>query len=310
MKLLFLAALFLTACTGRTNRLPRQVQAERTAAPEIGPRTDTANIAATPATLLDSVEGILDHERWMRNELIALLEHSTPPQADSLFISADYHFFATPAADSLLRTISPLVERSCGGGEPLPSDSAVIARLLASGIAIESVGEGEVEPRTERYYYYRIFRPYLTPETERFARLWADNDTQFYEDAGMVPTIDELYCRCLRWEEFLNDYPHSDYRPQVSEQYNFYMENLLFCTLDNTPTFDWMWEEGRVKNTKIENYWLEELLKLEQYGRESRTYGILEQYLTALAAQDYCYSDDLKAQITLLFRWMDPAEGL
>lgn len=319
MKLLpetLLAMLLLAACAGRPTRPadrstpppPATVLNQIAAAHTVDPTPDGADsdrMTPEAADLLGRIEPFLEAEKRMRTALVDRLERSSPAEADSLFVAGDYLFLTTSAGDSLLHAIAPLVERCCGGGKLLPSDSTVIGRLLASGIAIESIGEGEVEPRTERYYYYRIFRPYLTPETERYARLTADNDTQFCEDAGLTPSLETLYLRSLRWEEFLDDYPRTRYRPLIAESYKLYMQNLLFCWYDNTTTFEWEWGNDSRVYGMIEDYWLEELRPLLQTGPGSRTRAILEQYLTALEAQDYLYTESFEADITALFDWID-----
>lgn len=253
--------------------------------------------------LLDSVERLLAAEKAMRAALVRRLEHASPAQADSLYLARDYRFLDTPACDSLRPILFRLADRCSAWGEPLPGDSLLLARLAASGIVFESIGEGELEARTERYYYYRIFRPYLTPETERLARLLADNDTLLFADAGLCLTPDELYRRCLAWERFLADYPRSAYRQQVQQQYTRYMQNLLFCTADNTPTFEWTWDDQRQcrRPGRIYDYTLGEIRVLVRDGDPSHTQRIVRLYLDLLAAQDYRYSESLEQAVTALY---------
>lgn len=335
LPLLFLLA--LTACTGRSRRAATTTTTASslsTASPLSAAAASDTGIAPQPtqapvppdtlatgapsgncgtpdnyadrsgfAPLLDSVEHLLIVEKAMRAALVRRLEHATPAQADSLYLARGYRFLDTPACDPLRPILFRLADRCSAWGEPLPCDSLLLARLAASGIVFESIGEGELEARTERYYYYRIFRPYLTPETERFARLLADNDTLLFADAGLCLTPDELYRRCLAWERFLADYPRSAYRQQVQQQYTRYLQNLLFCTADNTPTFEWTWDDERQcrRPRRIFDYTLGEIRALVRDGDPSHTQRIVRHYLDLLAAQDYRYSESLEQAVAALY---------
>lgn len=298
-----LLLLALAACTGRSRQAAPAP--DKDASPQLTHAAvppDTLPEAARPGgpgLPADSVGHLLATERAMRAALIERLERATPAEADSIFLARRYRFIDTPAYASLEPILFRLADRCAAWGEPLPGDSLLLEQLAVSGIVIESIGEGEMEARTERYYYYRIFQPYLTPETERFARLLADNDTQFFADAGLCVSLDELYRRCLAWERFLSDYPRSGYRPQIQEQYSFYMQNLLFCTADNTPTFDRFRDGGG--NPRIYDYTLDEIRALVRDGDTSRTQQIIRHYLDLLAAQDYRYSESLERSVSALY---------
>lgn len=308
-----LLPLALVACTGRSRKDTPTADGSvppQPAAVVLSP--DTLPEAATllPDSLSDAdaeqaaavVRRLLAAERTLRAELVERLRHVTPAQADSLYLTKSYRFIDTPAYDSLEPILYRLAERCSVGGEPLPGDSLLLAQVAASGIVIESVGEGEQEPRTERYYYHRIFQPYLTPETERFGRLLADNDTLLFSDAGLCTPLDELYRRCLAWERFLGDYPRSAFRPRIQTQYAYYLENLLFCTADNTPTFDrTRGEDGQSVYGRIYDYWLEELRQLVRQDDASHTQRIVRKYLAALEAQDDRYSEAFERSIAALY---------
>lgn len=308
-----LLALMLSGCINRT-RKTQSTQPEN--APALSAQTpepaDSLSPQVDSLSLLDSVELILAAERRMRAELVEKLERATPAEADSIFRSDDYVFSNTPEYSSLYWLVERrgLTERVSAYGELSPGDSAVIKLMLQSGIAFEDVGEGYVEPLTESHYYYNIFEPYLTPETRLYARLMSDQDIQLSADAGLWISLNTLYEWCLDWEAFLNDYPHTVYRPQIGEQYKLYMENILFCTLDNTPTFESEWNDnGHREYTEINNDTLEQIRKLTETGKGSRTHQIIMQYLSELSAGNNFYSEGLRNRISALYAWPETTGG-
>lgn len=261
-------------------------------------------------SLLDSVEYVLATERQMRAELVEKLRRSTPAEADSIYRSENYIYLYSPKCIPLWSVIEGLTNRMSECNELLPGDSAVIERLLRSGVAIEDIGEGLVQAQIESHYYYNIFESYLTPETKLYARLMSDQDMLLSADAGLCIPLDTLYEWCLDWEAFLSDYPHTVYRPQISKQYKLYMENILFCTLDNTPTFDSDWNDNDKRREwgKISDYTLEKIRKLAETGKGTRTHRIVMQYLSELSAGNNFYSEGLEKRISALYAWPETAD--
>lgn len=305
-----LLALMLSGCINRTRKTtatqPESAPALSTETPEpegsLSPQTDSLS-------LLDSVELLLATERRMRAELIEKLKHSMPAEADSIFRSRSYIFSDTPEYSSLYWLVERrgLTARASEYGDLSPGDSAVVEQMLRSGIVFEDVGEGYVELQTESHYYYNIFEPYLTPETRRYARLMANQDVQISADAGLWISLDTLYEWCLDWEAFLNDYPHTVYRPQIGKQYELYMENILFCTLDNTPTFESVWNDNGYEYTEICNDTLEKIRKLAETGQGTRAHQIIMQYLSELSSGNNHYSEELEKRISALYAWPETA---
>lgn len=303
-----LLALMLSGCINRTRKAetarPDSTPVPAAETPE--PEDSLSQTTGLPS-LLDSVEHLLATERRMRAELVEKLERSTPAEADSLYRSGSYIYLGSQKSVPLWPAIEGLTNRMCECNELIPGDSAVIKLLLRSGIVFEDIGEGLVEAQIERYYYYNIFEPYLSPETRRYARLMANQDIQISADAGLWISLDTLYEWCLDWEAFLNDYPHTVYRPQIGGQYELYMENILFCTLDNTQTFDSNWNDNRRERGKIEDDWLDKIQVLTETGQGTRTHQIIMQYLSELSAGNNHYSEELEKRISALYAWPETA---
>lgn len=303
-----LLALMLSGCINRTRKAETArpdstpVPAAKTPEPE-----DSLSQTTSLPSLLDSVEHLLATERRMRAELVEKLERSTPAEADSLYRSGSYIYLGSQKSVPLWPAIEGLTNRMCECNELIPGDSTVIKLLLRSGIVFEDIGEGLVEAQIERYYYYNIFEPYLSPETRRYARLMSDNNTLMFADAVLCPSLDTLYQRCLRWEAFLNDYPHTVYRPQIGRQYKWYMENILFCKADNTPTFGKNGDYDRVEWGMIDKNTLEEIQKLAETGQGTRTHQIIMQYLSELSSGNNHYSEELEKRISALYAWPETA---
>lgn len=254
----------------------------------------------------DAIKPLLDKEKQMRAALTEQLKRSTPQQADSIYRSDGYLFQNTEEFTVLTAKTLTLIERvgDCGG-DLLPGDSTVIRMLHESGCEIFYQGEGYAELGAGQYYYYDIFKPYLSEPTRRFAELQTYNDTQLFADAGLIEPTDSLYARCLRWEEYTDDYPESPYASQISEEYKLYMQNILFCHMDNTATFEGSWIDDKYVLGRIYDYNLEEIRSLEKTGRGTKTNRIVAQYLDELGNQDYRYSKELEERILALCGWMD-----
>lgn len=253
----------------------------------------------------DELKPLLDKQKRMRAELIARLERSTPAQADSLYRSDSYCFQNTDEFTLLTTRTLALVERAAVANELLPGDSAAIRMLHDAGCEIVYLGEGYAELAAGQYYYYNLFEPYLSEAVRRYAELSAYNNTLLFADAGLIAPADSIYARCLRWEEYMNNYPETVYTTEICEEYELYMQNILFCRQENTPTFEGNWIDGKYVPGRIFDYNLDEIRKLGKTGAGTRTNRIIAQYLDELAEQDYRYSETLEERIMALCGWMD-----
>lgn len=269
-------------------------------------QTEESNHAG--AVDINAIKPYLEKEKQMRETLIQLLKRSTPAQADSIYREGKYDFKQTAEFDSLVqKTIMLEPHGEKYSDSPSPNDLIVLKMLAESGCFCEDIGEGYFEVNVEQYYYYNLFKPYLSVEVEKFARLRADNNTLFIADAQLCIPLDTLYQRCLKWEEYLKEYPQSRFRPKVSEEYKTYMENLLFCKFDNSSTF-YYFDYDKNEPGKINNYCLEAICPLGKIGSGTNTNNIILKYLSELGELDYYYSEEFEKQIMEMVNWIDNKE--
>lgn len=233
----------------------------------------------------------------MRESLLAELKKSTPDQADNLYLSAGYKFSDTPEFQKVDSLTMPTIMRSSGAFNDYPQtdqDSEVLNLLAQQGLEPIYIGEGYSELRTNPLYYYNIFESYVSNETKEFMKIWADHDDLITADAGLIVPLDLLYKRCLEWEKYLDKYPQSKYKEAVVSQYGMYIGYILFCTDDNTRTFDY-------KTDEIDGAVLDDIKKLlVDYPEDTQTRTILKTYLDELKSNKFRYSKKLEDKIMKL----------
>lgn len=240
----------------------------------------------------------LKKAQQMRENLLAELKNSTPEQADNLYLSDGYKFYTTPEYLKVDSISMPAIMRSSEafGDYPQTDEDKEVLRLLAEqGLEPRYLGEGYSELYTNPLYYYNLFEPYVSGQTKDFLKIWADNDDLITADAGLIIPLDELYKRCVAWEKYLDKYPQSKHRESVVFQYGMYMNYLLFCTDDNTRTFDY-------KTNEVDTYVLDEIKKiLATYPQETQTRTILKTYVDELKTNNFKYSKKFQDKIMSLW---------
>ena len=120
-------------------------------------------------------------------------------------------------------------------------DSVKVKSLLCEKANIEfwDIGEGYTELRTEPYFYYNVFKNYVTKDYSDFLLIEAqDNSVLYSGDASLGISFQEVSERVLNWENYLNNYPKSKLFKQAREKYVAYCSTYLFG-MDNTPTFEY-----------------------------------------------------------------------
>jgi len=238
-----------------------------------------------------------------RNSLLSELERTTPLQADSIFHAEKYVITAKPYYEKISLISAPVIDRWMNvifGDKPDKNDEKVIKLLANSGLEPFYIGEGYMEMRVSPYYYYNIFKPYVSDDTREFMKIWGDNDDLISADAGLVIPLDSLLRRCVTWEKFIDSYPKSRCRDKAMVQYGGYMWLILFSTLDNTPAFSH-------SEPSVINEWVLESIQ-EMSGRypATETDRIIKKYLGELKENDYLYSEELENKIMttgLLKEW-------
>ena len=270
--------------------------------PEYDTYTDERDSLMNVFVNKEAVILLLNKEKQMKEALVHQLKNMTPEQADTLFRSKSYLFDATPEFTALVEAIDPMITRIVSFNEILPSDSTILKLLKQSGCVINDIGEGMVEPGIDPYYYYRIFKPYITPETEHFARLKAKTNTLMYADAALVVELDTLYDWCLKWEEFITAHPTTVYRSEVSEAYETYISSMLFCNMDNSNVFEYDDDGNRIG---FKDYLLSNVRKLKKTGKGTKTHAIILKFLTTLNEQQYKYTKGMEEQIMEAANWIN-----
>lgn len=292
-----------TANEGNATDLPDSIDYALTDnEPEYDTYTDERDSLMNIFVNKEAVILLLNKEKQMREALVHQLKNMTPEQADTLFRSKSYFFGTTPEFTALAEELDPMITRIVNFNEILPSDSTILKLLKQSGCVINDIGEGMVEPDTDPYYYYHIFKPYITPETEHFARLKANTNTLIYADAALVVELDTLYDWCLKWEEFITAHPTTVYRSEVSENYKAYISSMLFCNMDNSNVFEYDDNGDRIG---FRPFLLSNVRKLKKTGKGTKTHAIILKFLTTLNEQQYKYTKGMEERIMEAANWIN-----
>ncbi len=245
---------------------------------------------------IDSLKKYLEKEKQMREDLLAELKNTTPDRADSLYTADSYKFYKTADFQQIDRIAMPTLMRSSGAhlDYPIsPEDKIVIQLLKEHGLEPQYIGEGYTELNTNPYYYYEIFKPYITEETSEYISIRAGQDDLISMDAGLVIPLETLYDRCVEWEVFLNKYPETNHKKSIIQQYGFYMGLIMFCSYDNTLAFD-------RKTHKLNDWVLEDIQKIALKNTDTQTNHILKEYIKELENNNYLYSKDIENRIMSL----------
>lgn len=238
----------------------------------------------------------------MQNDLLRDLRDTTLEEADSIYLADSFRFDQTIEFMKLDSVMLPVLERwsrAHSASEDEDQDIEIFNLLEEIGLEPEYISEGYTELKIKSHYYYELFQPYVTTETEQFMKISSDHDTLISSDGGLIVSLDTLLTRCIDWEKFLDRCPQSVHTKKVIAQYGMYMQLILFCNYDNTPTFN------RYTN-RIEDWVLEELQDLKDKYPDTKTNYILEKYLTELKQNHYRYSKAFENKIMnigLLKEW-------
>lgn len=253
---------------------------------------DDANTTLIATINIDSLRFYMNKATQLREDLERRLIKSTPPQADSIYWNGDFWFTETEEFEHVNRLTEPAITRwGLNGGEiGIMQDSEVFELLSKEGIEPEYMGEGYAELRINAYYYYNLFKPYLSEEHSEFLKLTADNDYIIEMDAGLIIPLDSLVSKCIRWEKYLNKYPNVEQRKMIVSQYGFYMALIMFCTYDNTRAFDYYTKEA-------DRYVVETVENAVKKYPDSQTSNIFKQYLNELKKSDFKYSKQIEDKI-------------
>lgn len=120
-----------------------------------------------------------------------------------------------------------------------------------------------------------IFTPYLSDDQAIYIkRLATDNQTTFWNDAGITITYAQLIERALFWENFVKKYPTSKLKTYAQAHYRYYRYYTFFGSENTSWTID-------DKMTKMEPADFAALLKLVRQPN-SELANMANQYLKFL----------------------------
>ncbi|MDI1256675.1 MAG: hypothetical protein PSV16_11300 [Flavobacterium sp.] len=104
-----------------------------------------------------------------------------------------------------------------------------------AGLEISEVGEGFVEIRKKPYYFYNLFKNYVSEDYKEYLKLEAEDNAELFQaDAEIIVSLEEVTHRTLKWEQFLNRFPKSRQFKNARKTYGDYLYAFL-VGYDNTP---------------------------------------------------------------------------
>ncbi|SHF01556.1 hypothetical protein [Dysgonomonas macrotermitis] len=253
--------------------------------------TDESNNYYSRAVDIDSVKMYLQEAHQIHEALRTKLRKASPQQADSIFMAQNYR----PDHINFFDLTEPTLSRWEVYGNTTKEDTLIVGLLAEEGFEPIYIGEGNADIATNAYWYYNIFEPYVTDAVKGYMKIEADQDRLLSADAGLVVPLNELLDYAIEWEKYLKAYPEGKLRSKTIARYRLYMELIMFCDYDNTPTFD--------RTTGIlEGYILEEIRALARKYPETESCKILQEYLSGLKGTNYKYTKELEDKILSL--WM------
>ena len=254
----------------------------------------------------------------IRDDLIKELKKASPDEAYAIYTSHKYRFDYAPEfdkIDSLLgesmllrwynyrskkenRVYYETFDENFNAGIPplKNNDPEIIEMLENAGLDVDS-SEGMSYLTLSATAYYATFEPYFDDETREFAGPEV-RYPRIVEDAALFATCEQLLDRCILLEKFLEKYPESRFRKEALSIYKYYMSNILFCTYDNTPTFEYSYDHNSYN--KIDPAKLKEIEALPGRYPDSQADAIIREYLKDLKANNYKYHEAFEKKIMSL----------
>ena len=170
-----------------------------------------------------------------KNNIIAKLKSSNQKEADRLFnqyYNEMSEYFYENGNEILNENMR---NKSFNKTELNEINSKILNKY---GLILEYAGEGTYTVGARPYFYYNIFKDYVSDAYKEYLKITADkNEGNFADDAGITITFKELADRIIVWENFMKKYPAADkdLKKNVKEKVLQY-RNVYILGLDNTPT--------------------------------------------------------------------------
>lgn len=149
----------------------------------------------------------------------------------------------------------------------------------ANGLRIAS-SEGTIYISQNTDYIRSEIIPLLDAISVEFLNLYClEFDNICCDDAGVIISIDVLINRIDKWGELSKNVANLEYEKYVEDEYYSNL-SLLFCGLDNTPSFDWDTHEF---NKEI----LDSMTRFIEDHPNSRTTIDFKQFIELLNKENY-----------------------
>lgn len=211
--------------------------------------TDTSSAYSQKATVANTAIQTADKSKdttlacyrqfeALKGEVIKKLQKTTPKKANQLYLS--YLKENRKIIDCINREDSWYTDNFYSLNEI--SSKVMTAKesdMDRYGLYFWELGEGDVEIRTQPYFYYNIFAKYVTADFYDYLKILREEDAVLYEaDAGLSISFEDLGERIVVWEGFLRKHPNTALLKNVLERYFTYQIDYLLG-MDNTPTAEY-----------------------------------------------------------------------
>jgi len=109
-----------------------------------------------------------------------------------------------------------------------PEVERLVAQLEECGIEVRYIGSGEWNLSFTQYFYYNLFKDYVSEEFRDFIRIKADQDEMISPDGEIVVPWEYIGSRLMAWDIFMEKYPSSIFMEEAIGEYSTYMHFFLF----------------------------------------------------------------------------------
>ena len=223
---------------------------------------------------------------WERyyGKMIGNIASLPPEKADEAFFrngtETDFcdELQSSEALDKLQASVGPLLSRwaeSRKQGRLAPADRDVLALLQQHGLRPE-FGEGTPFLQVDNAFFVKKLKGNFSPDLRACLDLAETQPSSFFSDGGCRYSVVEMGNWAVQWERFLAEHPGNARRADVERRYEFFMDFILFSTLDNTPAFP------RSNKRKMKSEWQASLRTVAERNSGTRTAALIEAYLAAI----------------------------
>ena len=170
-------------------------------------------------------------------------------------------------------------------------DRKVIAVLKQYGLLLDSA-EGYAFLMMEEKYFNNLLKPYLSQGMQEYLTIQDSQPQYFASDAAGIYSVEKMGGWAVEWERYLSSKPTGMCMGKAKERYEFFMDYILFSTMDNTPAFP------RSNGGKMEVSWRNALDAIASQYPDTQTASIITKFLDAIKANNYKLSTTIQNSFT------------